>query len=156
MALPFGTAFSPAGQAPTADTVHDQAARRRYLGDAAGDLPHRKLSFEAGFRKKQWHKNCVAIGLSAGFVEPLEATGISFAEVAALILSGLFPWSGDYELAAKQFNAQMVIRYEHVIDFIKLHYCLSQRTDSDFWHDNRAPSSISESLKEKLEQQFRR
>lgn len=128
------------------------AALQRYVGVAARDLPHRKLSFEAGFRKIQWHKNCVGIGLSAGFIEPLEATGISFVEIAALILCNLFPWSGDCGLSANLFNAQMTTRYEHVIDFIKLHYCLSQRTDSDFWQDNRAPSSISESLKDKLEQ----
>ena len=128
------------------------AALYRYLGPDADELPYRKLSFEAGFRKTQWHKNCVAIGMSAGFIEPLEATGISFAEVAALILSGLFPWSGDYELAAKQFNAQMTTRYEHVIDFIKMHYCLSQRTDSAFWRDNRASASISASLQDRLAQ----
>jgi len=127
-------------------------ALRRYIGPAANDLPYRTLSFEAGFRKVQWRKNCVAVGLSAGFIEPLEATGISFAEVAALILCNLFPWSGDYEHSAQQFNAQMSRRYERIIDFIKLHYCISRRTDSDFWQDNRAPSSISDDLKEKLEQ----
>jgi len=143
------------GYVYSSDHCSDEAALealQRYVGAAAHDLPCRKLSFEAGFRKIQWRKNCVAVGLSAGFIEPLEATGISFVEIAALILCNLFPWSGDYELSAKQFNAQMTTRYEHIIDFIKLHYCLSQRTDSDFWQDNRAPSSISENLKEKLEQ----
>jgi len=131
----------------------DQALQtlQNYIGPAAQGLSARKLSFEAGFREVQWHKNCVAIGLSAGFIEPLEATGISFAEVAALILSSVFPWSGDYELPAKQFNKQMTTRYKHVVDFIKLHYCLSKRTDTDFWRDNCAQSSISDGLKEKLE-----
>lgn len=124
---------------------------RSYIGPKANQLAHRQLSFEAGFRPVQWHKNCVAIGLAAGFIEPLEATGISFAEIAALILSSVFPWSGSYELPAKQFNRQMATRYQRVIDFIKLHYCLSQRTDTDFWRDNRAPSSISDDLKEKLQ-----
>jgi tryptophan halogenase len=143
------------GYVYSADHCSDEAALaalERYVGAAACDLPHRKLSFEAGFRKIQWHKNCVAIGLSAGFTEPLEATGISFVEIAALILCNLFPWSGDCELSAKRFNAQMTTRYEQVIDFLKLHYWLSRRTDSDFWRDNRTPSSISERLKEKLAQ----
>jgi len=143
------------GYVYSSDHCSDDAALealRHYVGAAARDRPHRLLSFEAGFRKAQWRKNCVGIGLSAGFIEPLEATGIGFAEIAVLILCNLFPWSGDYELSAKQFNAQMTTRYERVIDFLKLHYCLSQRTDSDFWHDNRAPSSASESLKERLEQ----
>lgn len=67
-----------------------------------------------------------------------------------MILANLFPWSGEYEQAARQFNAQMQRRYEHVIDFIKLHYCLSQRDDTAFWRDNRDDRSISETLKEKL------
>lgn len=125
---------------------------RNYIGPAARDLSARQLSFEAGFRKVQWHKNCVGVGLSVGFIEPLEATGISFAEIAALMLCNLFPWSGDCELSAKQFNAAMTKRFEHVIDFIKLHYFLSQRTDTDFWQDNRSPSTASDYLKEKLEQ----
>lgn len=143
------------GYVYSSDHCSDDAALKalhRYVGAAARDLPHRKLAFEAGFRKIQWHKNCVGVGLSAGFTEPLEATGISFVEIASLILCNLFPWSGDYERSAKQFNAHMTTRYEHVIDFLKLHYCLSQRTDSDFWHDNRAPSSMSENLRDKLEQ----
>jgi len=143
------------GYVYSTDHVSDDAALealRRHIGPAARDLPHRTLSFEAGFRKVQWHRNCVAIGLSAGFIEPLEATGISFAELAALILCNLFPWSGDSERAARQFNAQMTRRYEHVVDFIKLHYCLSRRTDTDFWHDNRTPSSMSDWLKDRLDQ----
>lgn len=127
-------------------TLHD------YVGPAAKALSHRQLSFEAGFRKVQWHKNCIGIGLSVGFIEPLEATGISFTEVAALMLCNLFPWSGDTERSARQFNEAMTKRFEHVIDFIKLHYFLSQRTDTDFWRDNRSPGSASDYLKGKLEQ----
>lgn len=132
----------------------DEAAAtlKRYIGPAADNLTPRQLAFEAGFRKIQWHKNCVGIGLSVGFIEPLEATGISFAEVAALMLCNLFPWSGDTELSAKQFNAAMTKRFEHVIDFIKLHYYLSERTDTAFWRENRAPETASDNLKNKLEQ----
>ncbi|QEY10806.1 tryptophan halogenase family protein [Cellvibrio sp. KY-YJ-3] len=128
------------------------ATLKRYIGPAADNLKHRKLAFEAGFRKTQWHKNCIGVGLSVGFIEPLEATGISFAEVAALMLCNLFPWSGDYERSAQQFNQAMTKRFEHVIDFIKLHYYLSERTDTAFWRDNRAPASASDYLKGKLEQ----
>lgn len=143
------------GYVYSSDHCGDEAAAdalRAHAGPAARDLPQRQLSFEAGYRAVQWQANCVAIGLSAGFIEPLEATGISFAEVAALILVNLFPWSGDHERSARMFNAQMATRYERVIDFLKLHYCLSRRTDSDFWHDNRAPSSISDDLTDRLEQ----
>ncbi len=137
----------------SAHTTDDEAERvlRRHIGPASEGLPSRILKFEAGFRETQWRKNCVAIGLSAGFIEPLEATGIGFAEIAGLILSNLFPWNGDNETNARQFNAHMAQRYEHVVDFIKLHYCISQRTDTAFWRDNRDPASISDGLKDKLE-----
>jgi flavin-dependent dehydrogenase len=128
-----------------------EAVLKAYIGPAAEGLSPRQLKFEAGFRKAQWVKNCVAIGLSAGFIEPLEATGIGFAEIAGLILANLFPWSGNHEVSARQFNAQMATRYEHVIDFIKVHYCLSERRDTPFWTDNCAPSSISDDLRDKLE-----
>ncbi len=125
---------------------------KQHIGPAANDIQHRLLSFEPGFRQIQWYKNCVGIGLSVGFIEPLEATGISFAEVASLMLCNLFPWSGDYERSATQFNAAMTKRFEHVIDFIKLHYYLSERDDSDFWRDNRHPDTASDYLKGKLAQ----
>ncbi len=112
----------------------------------------RILKFEAGYRRVQWHKNCVAIGLASGFIEPLEATGIGFAEIAALFLAKLFPWSGGMELSAKTFNSLMARRYDHVIDFIKLHYCLSKRRDTDFWRDNVEGASIPETLKGRLEE----
>ena len=137
-------------------TDHTSDARaeeilRGYIGPAADGLTTRTLNFEPGYRHTQWHKNCVAIGLAAGFIEPLEATGIGFAEIAALILANLFPWDGPMDVAARQFNAQMNKRYDHVVDFIKLHYCLSERRDSDFWRDNVALSSMSDSLHERLE-----
>ncbi len=137
----------------SAHTSDDRAEQvlRAHIGPASEGLPARILKFEAGFRPVQWRKNCVAIGLSAGFIEPLEATGIGFAEIAALTLSNLFPWSGDHETSARQFNHHMAQRYEHVIDFIKLHYCLSQRTDTAFWRDNCAPESISDGLKDRLD-----
>lgn len=142
------------GYVYSSDHISDDEAEttlRAYLGPRGAALQARLLRFEAGFRKIQWDKNCVAIGLSAGFIEPLEATGIGFAEIAALILANLFPWSGDYAGAARQFNAQMAKRYEHVIDFIKLHYCLSRRADTAFWRDNRAPESLSDALKDRLD-----
>jgi len=124
---------------------------RAYMGPEAKTAEPRRLSFEAGARRTQWHKNCVAIGLSAGFVEPLEATGIGFAESAALILAAVFPWSGPLEIAARQFNAHMTPRFDNVVDFIKLHYCISRRRDSDFWIDNCRPETISDRLKDRLE-----
>jgi len=138
----------------SAHCTDDEAARAlaAYVGDGASDADFRLLKFEAGYREVQWHRNCVAIGLSAGFIEPLEATGIGFAEIAALLVASMFPWNGPVDLAATQFNDVMRGRYANVVEFIKAHYCLSKRRDSDFWIDNCRPETIPDSLKDKLEQ----
>ena len=134
--------------------VDDAGAEERlraYLGPAGADAEVRRFRFEAGFREVNWHRNCVAIGLASGFFEPLEATGIVFAEVAAGMVANLFPWGGDYETSARQFNANLLRRYERARDFIKLHYCISERRDSAFWRDNVAASSVPDSLAELLD-----
>ena len=124
---------------------------RGYLGEAGKSAEIRQLKFDAGFREINWRKNCVAIGLASGFFEPLEATGIVFAEVAAVMLSTLFPWGGDNETAARQFNDIMLKRYRRALDFIKLHYGISERRDHDFWRDNVAPQSLPDSLHDLLD-----
>lgn len=124
---------------------------RAYVGPAGAALDTRSFRFDAGYREVNWVKNCVAVGLSSGFFEPLEATGIVFSEVAAGMIANLFPWAGDFETSARQFNAIMRRRYERALDFIKLHYCLSERRDSRFWIDNVDPASVTDSLKELLD-----
>jgi len=123
---------------------------RSYIGAQAEGLSARKLKFETGYREKQWVGNCVAVGLSAGFFEPLESTGIMLIEVAAHLISDLFPWEGPMQPAANLFNQLMAKRYERITDFLKLHYCLSRRPER-FWQDNADPASIPDSLREKLE-----
>jgi len=133
------------------DDARAEAVLRDYVGPAAERLETRKIRFEGGYRETNWVKNCVAIGLSSGFFEPLEATGIVFAEVAAALVANLFPWAGDFETSARQFNHIMRRRYERTLDFIKLHYAISQRRDSDFWRDNVDPSTSRDSLHELLD-----
>lgn len=133
------------------DDARAEAVLRDYVGPAGERLETRKIRFEGGYREINWVKNCVAIGLSSGFFEPLEATGIVFAEVAAAMVANLFPWGGDFETSARQFNHIMRRRYERALDFIKLHYSISQRRDSDFWRDNVDPSTSRDSLHELLD-----
>lgn len=133
------------------DDARAEERLRAYVGEVGASQDVRKIRFEAGYRETNWHKNCVAIGLSSGFFEPLEATGIVFSEVAAGMVANLFPWGGDYETSARQFNANMLQRYERARDFIKLHYCISERRDSDFWQDNVAAASIPDSLHDLLD-----
>ena len=142
------------GHVYSSDHMDDARAEevvRAYVGPAAEGLEARKFRFDAGYREINWHKNCVAIGLSSGFFEPLEATGIVFSELAAGLLANLFPWGGDYETSARQFNSVMRQRYERTLDFIKLHYCLTRRRDTAFWRDNVEASSVPDSLADKLD-----
>ena len=114
---------------------------RAYIGPQAEQKPVRFLKFNAGYRERPWVRNCVAIGLSAGFFEPLESTGIMLIEVAAAMVADFFPWDGDFAAPAKRFNELMSRRCENIVNFLKLHYCTSQRIE-DFWRDNRRPESI--------------
>ena len=133
------------------DDARAEQVLRDYIGPAAEGRSARLLKFDVGFREAHWVKNCVAVGLSSGFFEPLESTGIVLVEVAASLLARLFPWAGDMEGAAKDFNAHMMKRYERIIDFLKLHYCLTKRVDTAFWRDNIRPETIPDSLRERLE-----
>jgi tryptophan halogenase len=113
----------------------DEQARRVLLDSldgAALDEP-RQLRFVTGRRRKSWVKNVVAIGLSAGFVEPLESTSINLIETAVGKLLELFPDRDCSPALADEFNRFMGIRYESVRDFIILHYKLTSRDDSAFW-----------------------
>ena len=110
----------------------------------------RQLKLNVGYRDLHWVKNCVAVGLSGGFLEPLESSGIGLIETAAYLVSYLFPHDGDFAPVAKVFNETMKARYERIVDFVKLHYCLTQRKDNRFWIDNADAASIPDSLKDKL------
>lgn len=123
----------------------------RYIGKLNENETPRLIKFNVGYRKQQWIKNCVSVGLSSGFLEPLEASGLGIIEAATYLIAHLFPFDGDFHSVSKLFNQQMNERYERISDFIKLHYCISQRTDSAFWRDNRHPSSIPSALQEKLQ-----
>ncbi|RZI58891.1 MAG: tryptophan 7-halogenase, partial [Zymomonas sp.] len=124
---------------------------RDYVGATDADFSPRQIAFEAGYREKQWVKNCVAVGLSAGFLEPLEATGLVLIEAAVGMIAELFPRSGPIDAPAKRFNALMTARYDNIINFLKLHYCLSRRTEP-FWRDNVEQASIPDALLDLLEQ----
>jgi tryptophan halogenase len=139
-------------------TSHDraEAVLRDYLrattGEAAAkDATCRRIPMRIGYRDKFWHRNCVAIGMSQGFVEPLEATGILVFDATARMLADQFPPTlGAMPGLADRFNERVRAAWDRVIDFIKLHYCLSDRDDSDFWRDNRDPATLPESLRDNL------
>ena len=111
----------------------------------------RLIQFTPGYRKTPWHKNCIAVGLSSGFVEPLEASALVMVELAARALADRFPTERSVmPQLASRFNREFNQRWEHIVEFLKLHYVLSQRDDSDYWRDHRNGNSIPDSLIERL------
>jgi tryptophan halogenase len=109
----------------------------------------RLLKFKAGRRAKSWEKNVVAIGLSAGFLEPLESTSIHLIQHAVQKLLGLFPGHGISPVERDEFNGAMVNSYEPVRDFIILHYHATRRTGA-FW-DHVRTMDLPDTLMHKFE-----
>lgn len=132
-------------------TTQEDAERalRAYVGSQADDLSVRKIPIRSGHRAVFWQNNCVAVGLSAGFLEPLEASALVLVELSATMIAEQLPANrGVMDIVAKRFNETFLYRWERIIDFLKLHYVLSKRCDNAFWIDNRDPATIPESLQE--------
>lgn len=133
-----------------------EALLRSYIGPDAEALTFRHLKMRIGYRERQWRSNCIAIGLSSGFVEPLESTGIHLIEQSVALLSELLPrfLRGDgvqKDAPRQQYNLHMKHHYESIIDFIKFHYFLSKRRDSAFWRDNAMPETCKADMLEKMQ-----
>jgi tryptophan halogenase len=142
------------GYVYSSNHISDEAAEqefRRYLGPASEQLSLRKIPIRSGHRETTWKRNCVAVGLAAGFLEPLESSAIVLIELSAKLIAEQMPVNrAVMDVVAKRFNATTEYRWGRIIDFLKLHYVLTQRTDSDFWRDNVRPESIPERLQELL------
>lgn len=123
-----------------------------YQSKTLEDYDTRLIRFKVGQRQKAWSKNCIAIGLSGGFIEPLESTGIYMAELAAVLLAEHFPYK-DEDIPAYAYRVNRVLsnRYYEILDFINLHYCLTRRNDTAFWREVQKPERINDRLKAKLE-----
>ncbi len=123
----------------------------KYVGDGFAKLSPRKLTIPCGYREKFWIKNCIAVGMAAGFIEPLEASALVMVELAASYIRDQFPQHKSVmPIVAKRFNELQTYRWNNIVDFLKLHYLLSERS-SAFWRDNKNPDTISDLLKESLQ-----
>jgi tryptophan halogenase len=109
-----------------------------------------KLPFACGRRKRFWNKNCVAIGLSAGFLEPLESTSIHFIQRGIALLLSSFPDRNFNTADIDRYNKVVAAEYERVRDFLVLHYSTSERDDSEIWRYCRSIDK-PDSLKERIE-----
>jgi tryptophan halogenase len=132
--------------------INDEDAELEFLSSLEGDMTSalRRFKFTPGRRANAWQSNCVSIGLSSGFLEPLESTSIALIETAIAKLIDLIPDNQISSDTAKKFNYATALEYERVRDFIIMHYVLSQRDDTQFWLDCR-DVSIPETLKLKLQ-----
>lgn len=134
------------------DYCSEQEAINLLLKNVTGNIltEPRTIHFTTGKREKMWHKNCVAIGLSSGFLEPLESTSIYLIMRAALNFIAMLPNESLAQATQDEYNRLMDIEYECLRDFIVAHYCTSERVDSDFWRDWYV-REIPPTLKTKLE-----
>jgi tryptophan halogenase len=146
-----GYVFSSAHQSEEA-AAEELKTYLRSRGDEVASLSFRKIPINSGYRREYWAGNCVAVGLSAGFLEPLEASAIVMIELSVKAIANLLPSSlAGMREAASLFNQSFRYRWERIVDFLKLHYVLSRREDSAFWRDNRRRESIPDSLQAGME-----
>jgi hypothetical protein len=132
-----------------------ESALHAYIRGSGGDPgaalgPAARIRIEPGYRRAPWHRNCVAVGLSSGFVEPLEASSLVLVELAAAMIADQLPATREaMDVMASRFNATFAYRWERVVEFLKLHYALSRR-DGDYWRAHRDAATIPARLRDLL------
>lgn len=131
--------------------VDDQTATQRLVETISGKTINepRVIKFKTGRRRKGWNKNCVALGLASGFIEPLESTSIHLIMTGIVRLMRLFPFDGIKQTTIDEYNEKLTSELNSIRDFIVMHYKVTARKDSDMWNHYRT-MELPESLSHKL------
>jgi flavin-dependent dehydrogenase len=147
----LGTGYVYSSAHKSADEAEKEF--RQFLGeDRTKDISMRQLKMRVGKQRRSWVKNCIAVGLSGGFVEPLESTGLFIVQGALDVITELLKTKHDYTIAdVTAFNASVDRLYEIIRDFLVCHYALTSREDSPYWKDVKYTTKISDSLADKLQ-----
>jgi tryptophan 7-halogenase len=134
------------------DFMSDDQAKTHLLNNVKGKVltDPRVIKYKTGRRKVFWNQNCIALGLSSGFVEPLESTSIYLFMIGIVRLMNMFPFNGVTQSIIKEYNQQLIAELENVRDFIILHYHVTSREDSEFWRYCKN-MSVPDSLSHRLE-----
>lgn len=120
--------------------VSDDAMKETLLNNVEGNVLNepKVIHFRTGRRRKQWNRNCLALGLASGFLEPLESTSIHLIQQGIVRFLRMFPVGGEIiEQDVVEYNRQADFDIEHIRDFIILHYHVTERTDTPFWRHCR-------------------
>jgi tryptophan 6-halogenase len=144
----FGNGYVYSTQFCTPDEAEREL--REHLGLLESDTPARHLKMKIGRVTKHWNKNCVAIGLSQGFIEPLEATALLFIQQTAAAFVEFLELGDLGDAAQKRFNARVNEHFEGTRDYIVTHYKTNSRSDTDYWRANASNLNLSEPLKQLL------
>ncbi|GAB5458103.1 MAG: tryptophan 7-halogenase [Henriciella sp.] len=124
---------------------------KAHVGPAADDIDPRVIRMRIGKTRRSLVKNCLALGLSSGFVEPLEATAIYSVQLGLMWLMKYLPESDFSEAVEKRYNSQIDTLYSEIVDFIVMMFYISNRDDSEFWRTVRHELEVPDSLQEKLD-----
>ncbi|WP_441004122.1 tryptophan halogenase family protein [Pseudocolwellia agarivorans] len=142
------------GYVYSSDFISTDAAEtelRRHLNCLDSSEQARHLKMKVGRLETHWANNCIGLGLSQGFIEPLEATALHLVQISLEFFMERFEQGGFSNKNRDEFNTKLAKRFDGVRDYIVAHYKLNTRTDSDYWRANRDNTNISDSLYQVLD-----